>query len=174
MVSNQAAAMAPAGSPKSVSVTARRMAFIPPVASPNVKKHGAFGVQVPSAPVPSVPPPFVITWIIETPVNSPPVISELEPVGLVLNVFTDFVIEVNPRHELFYKRMLGFNRIGEERMCPRVGAPAILLHLSLDYIDRKITELGGILPPPPGEKSLYPYGFSKEDEMGIAQRIQGG
>lgn len=174
MVSNQAAAMAPAGSPKSVSVTARRMAFIPPVASPNVKKHGASGVQVPSAPVPSVPPPFVITWITETPVNSPPVISELEPVGLVLNVFTDFVIEVNPRHELFYKRMLGFNRIGEERMCPRVGAPAILRHLSLDYIDRKITELGGILPPPPGEKSLYPYGFSKEDEMGIAQRIQGG
>lgn len=91
-----------------------------------------------------------------------------------IHKYTDFVIEVNPRHEFFYKRMLGFNRIGEERMCPRVGAPAVLLHLDLNYIAQKITELGGILPPPPGEKSLYPYGFSKEDEMGIAQRLQGG
>ncbi|MEE4235212.1 MAG: hypothetical protein V2I51_00680 [Anderseniella sp.] len=90
-----------------------------------------------------------------------------------IHKFTDFVIEVNPRHVLFYKRMLGFNLIGEERMCPRVGAPAVLLHLDLDYIDRKITELGGSLPPPRGEKSLYPYGFSKQDELGIAQRLQG-
>lgn len=87
--------------------------------------------------------------------------------------YTDFVIEVNPRHELFYKRMLGFNRIGEKRMCPRVGAPAVLLHLGLDYIDEKISKLGGVLPPPPGEKTLYPYGFSKEDELGIARRLQG-
>jgi hypothetical protein len=91
-----------------------------------------------------------------------------------IHKYTDFVIEVNPRHMLFYKRMLGFNLIGEERMCPRVGAPAVLLHLDLDYIDRKIAELGGVLPPPPGEKSLYPYGFSKQDELGIAQRLQGG
>jgi len=69
---------------------------------------------------------------------------------------------------------LGYNQIGEEKMCPRVGAPAVLLHIDLDYIDRKTTELGGMLPPPPGEKSLYPYGFSKEDEMGIAKRLQGG
>jgi hypothetical protein len=91
-----------------------------------------------------------------------------------IHKYTDFVIEINPRHAFFYKRMLGFNLIGSERMCPRVNAPAVLLHIDLNYIDRKITELGGILPPPPGEKSLYPYGFSKEDEMGIAQRLQGG
>lgn len=90
-----------------------------------------------------------------------------------IHKYTDFVIEVNPRHEIFYKRMLGFNRIGEERMCLRVGAPAVLLHLDLDYIDQKIAELGGVLPPPPGERSLYPYGFSKQDELGIAQRLQG-
>jgi hypothetical protein len=91
-----------------------------------------------------------------------------------IHKYSDFVIEVNPRHVLFYKRMLGFEQIGNERMCPRVGAPAVLLHLDLDYIDRKITKLGGILPPPPGEKSLYPYGFSKQDELGITQRLQGG
>ena len=59
-------------------------------------------------------------------------------------------------------------------MCPRVGAPAVLLHLDLDYIDQKIAELGGVQPPPPREKSLYPYGFSKEDELGIARRLKGG
>lgn len=90
-----------------------------------------------------------------------------------IHKYTDFVIEVNPRHERFYKRMLGFNRIGSERMCPRVGAPAVLLHLDLDYIGQKIAELGGVLPPPPGEKSLYPYGFSKQDELGIAHRLLG-
>jgi hypothetical protein len=91
-----------------------------------------------------------------------------------IHKYSDFVIEVNPRHVLFYKRMLGFNLIGEEKMCPRVGAPAVLLHLELDYIDKKTAQLGGVLPPPPGEKSLYPFGFSKEDEIGIAQRLQSG
>ena len=91
-----------------------------------------------------------------------------------IHKYSDFVIEVNPRHALFYKRMLGFEQIGNERMCPRVGAPAVLLHLDLDYVDRKTAKLGGILPPPPGEKSLYPYGFSKQDELGIAQRLQCG
>ncbi|MBI1285801.1 MAG: hypothetical protein GC183_15965 [Thiobacillus sp.] len=90
-----------------------------------------------------------------------------------IHKYSDFVIEVNPRHALFYKRMLGFDLIGAEKMCPRVGAPAVLLHLELDYIDRKIAELGGVLPPPPGEKSLYPFGFSKQDELGIAHRLQG-
>jgi len=87
--------------------------------------------------------------------------------------YTDFVIEVNPRHVLFYKRMLGYEQLGAEKMCPRVGAPAVLLHIEMAYIDRKIAELGGVLPPP-GEKSLYPHGFSKADELGIARRLQGG
>lgn len=89
-----------------------------------------------------------------------------------IHKYSDFVIEVNPRHVPFYKRMLGFEQIGNEQICARVGAPAVLLHLDLDYIDRKITKVGGILPPPSGEKSLYPYGFSKQDELGIAQRLQ--
>ena len=43
--------------------------------------------------------------------------------------FTDYVIEVNPRHVVFYKRMLGFKDFGGERECTRVGAPAVLLRL---------------------------------------------
>jgi hypothetical protein len=84
---------------------------------------------------------------------------------------TDFVIEVNPRHVAFYKRMLGFEKIGEEKMCPRVNAPAVLLRLNFDYIAQQINRLGG-LRDNTKDRSLYPYGFSKEDELGIAKRLQ--
>jgi hypothetical protein len=47
--------------------------------------------------------------------------------------YTDYVIEVNPRHVMFYKRMLGFRDFGGKRECTRVGAPAVLLRLELDY-----------------------------------------
>lgn len=89
-----------------------------------------------------------------------------------IHKLTDFVIEVNPRHVAFYKRMLGFELLGDERMCPRVGAPAVLLRLDFAYIDREITRVGGQREQA-HEKSLYPYGFSKQDELGIARRLQG-
>lgn len=41
---------------------------------------------------------------------------------------TDAVIEVNPRHVRYYRQELGFMPIGELRTCPRVGAPAVLMH----------------------------------------------
>ena len=47
---------------------------------------------------------------------------------------TDMVIEVNPRHAGYYCRSLGFHRIGDQRTCPRVDAPAVLLHRSLGNI----------------------------------------
>lgn len=44
----------------------------------------------------------------------------------------DFVIEVNPRHAPYYRRLLSFTEVGPERPCPRVhGAPAVLLRLDL-------------------------------------------
>lgn len=42
-------------------------------------------------------------------------------------------IEVNPRHEAFYGRMLGFRRLGGEKLCPRVNAPAVLMHLDFAH-----------------------------------------
>jgi len=44
---------------------------------------------------------------------------------------TDVVIEVNPRHATYYRREFGFSQIGNLRTCPRVDAPAVLLHRSL-------------------------------------------
>ncbi len=87
---------------------------------------------------------------------------------------TDFLIEVNPRHALFYQRMLGFEPFGEERTCPRVNAPAVLLRLDLAHADEQIVRYGGLGSAVPGVKSIYPYFFSREDELGITQRLLKG
>jgi hypothetical protein len=87
---------------------------------------------------------------------------------------TDFLIEVNPRHVVFYQRMLGFVPFGEERVCPRVNAPAVLLRLELTHADEQILKYGGMGAAVPGVKSIYPYFFSREDELGITQRLQKG
>lgn len=91
--------------------------------------------------------------------------------GRILNHVSDVFIEVNPRHVVFYKRMLGFNQAGEEKTCVRVNAPAVLLRLELDHVDRQIEKFGGKLEQFPGEKSLYPYFFSKKEEEGLTKRI---
>ncbi len=87
---------------------------------------------------------------------------------------TDFLIEVNPRHVLFYQRMLGFEPFGEERVCPRVNAPAVLLRLDLAHADEEIVRHGGTAATATGVKSIYPYFFSREDELGITQRLLRG
>jgi hypothetical protein len=53
---------------------------------------------------------------------------------------TEVFIEVNPRHVGFYKRVLSFRRKGEEKVCDRVKAPAILLHQALEDIRRQFAE----------------------------------
>jgi len=87
---------------------------------------------------------------------------------------TDFLIEVNPRHVIFYQRMLGFEPFGEERVCPRVNAPAVLLRLDLAHANEQIIRYGGMGAAATGVKSIYPYFFSREDELGITQRLLKG
>ena len=90
-----------------------------------------------------------------------------------LHGFTDYVIEVNPRHVMFYKRMLGFSDFGGERDCPRVGAPAVLLRLPLQHMGDQIARFGGLFEKHGDERSFYPYFFPPEDETGIAARLRG-
>jgi len=94
--------------------------------------------------------------------------------GRSIHGATDFLIEVNPRHVIFYQRMLGFEPFGEERICPRVNAPAMLLRLDLNHADKQILRYGGLNTAVPGVKSIYPYFFSRDDELGITQRLQKG
>ncbi|MGZ3181057.1 MAG: N-acyl amino acid synthase FeeM domain-containing protein [Telluria sp.] len=88
--------------------------------------------------------------------------------------FTDYVIEVNPRHVMFYKRMLGFHDFGGERTCTRVGAPAVLLRLELEYMGEQIRKFGGLFEQHESERSFYPYFFPPWDEPGITTRLLAG
>jgi hypothetical protein len=88
--------------------------------------------------------------------------------------YTDYVIEVNPRHVMFYKRMLGFRDFGGERECSRVGAPAVLLRLDLAYMGEQIRKFGGLMEQNGNERSFYPYFFPIWDEPGITGRLLSG
>jgi hypothetical protein len=87
-----------------------------------------------------------------------------------LNHADDIVIEVNPRHVAYYKRMLGFTQAGAQRMCDRVAAPAVLLHLPCRYAAEQIALHGGHRTT--GGRSLYPYFFSNQEEEGLCGRLR--
>lgn len=88
-----------------------------------------------------------------------------------LRRFSDYVIEVNPRHVAFYQRMLGFSDFGGERDCSRVGAPAVLLRLPLDVMGEQIRRWGGSFEAAGAERSFYPYFFPLREEAGITARL---
>ena len=90
--------------------------------------------------------------------------------GRIVEKATDFVIEVNPRHAAYYKRLLGFQQIGETRTCERVNAPAVLLHLDLDYVDAQVSALAGTREPK--QRSLYAYFLTKREESRVASTLQ--
>ena len=89
----------------------------------------------------------------------------------VVNRATDAFIEVNPRHAGFYQRMLGFAQIGELRTCPRVNAPAVLLHVDLEYMREQIALHSG-RGFRTGEKTLYPYFLSCSAEDWIHHALR--
>ena len=85
---------------------------------------------------------------------------------------TDVVIEVNPRHVRFYRSMLGFEPLGEERIDPRVNAPAVLLRLQLAHAEAEIARLGGHAELADQVRLLYPLFFSTQEEQGIEGRLR--
>lgn len=91
--------------------------------------------------------------------------------GRYVHKCTDVFIEVNPRHRRFYETMLGFKRLGDRRMNPRVNAPAFLLWVDVDYVAEQIQKMGGTSSHPETERSLYPYFFSHREEEGILRRL---
>jgi hypothetical protein len=58
--------------------------------------------------------------------------------GRALHDVTDVFIEVNPRHVVFYRRVLGFVVAAGERFCERVNAPSVLLCLELSMLDNRL------------------------------------
>ena len=82
---------------------------------------------------------------------------------------TDVFIEVNPRHVAFYRRMLNFRQVGEAKMCPRVDAMAVLLHVEVAYVGQQAARYGGA--DPQGERSLYPYFCGAEEAAQLTRRV---
>lgn len=87
----------------------------------------------------------------------------------IIHKATDVLIEVHPRHAAFYERRLGFRQGGDRRICSRVNAPAVLLHVELSYMDAQISRHGGSRSTT--ERSLYPYFLSRHEQERLAGRI---
>jgi len=85
---------------------------------------------------------------------------------------SDVLIEVNPRHVRFYERMLGFERVADERLDPAVNAPAVLLKLDLRHCAAEIARLGGRRRPGGRERSFYPFFFSPTEAEEIVGRLR--
>ncbi len=82
------------------------------------------------------------------------------------------MVEVNPRHVKFYQQMLGFKRVGQEKLNPRVNAPAVLLVLDLVLVNEQICKFGGHSELASFERTLYPFAFSPLEEKGIIGRLR--
>ena len=90
----------------------------------------------------------------------------------VIRGSTHAVIEVNPRHVVFYGRALRFDPIGEERMNRRVDAPAVLLCAPFATIAEGLANYAGKPEAPGAGRSLFLYGFPQEDEPGVLKRLR--
>ena len=113
---------------------------------------------------------------IDNNVHSKPLLAALFHIAFIyarrIHRCTDLLIEVNPRHQGFYRRMLGFEPLGRLRSDPRVGAPALLLRLCLKHAQAEIARLGGNPNLAPMARSLYPYAFAPREEVMIERRLR--
>jgi hypothetical protein len=82
---------------------------------------------------------------------------------------TDLFVEVNPRHAVFYRRLLGFAQAGVEKICPRVNAPAVLLHLDLKYAAQQILARGETQKSP---RSFYRNAFSSQEADVLRRKME--
>jgi hypothetical protein len=89
--------------------------------------------------------------------------------GALLHGATDVLIEVNPRHVSFYQRMLHFRQIGQCRICERVNAVAVLLHLEVAYVADQLARHGSRRER--DRSSLYPYFFSRDEARALPHRL---
>lgn len=85
--------------------------------------------------------------------------------------FDAAVIEVNPRHVVFYLRALAFEVVGPERMNDRVNAPAVLMRVRFSEIADGLKKYAGNPALANQTRTLFPFGFSAKDAEGILGRL---
>ncbi len=81
---------------------------------------------------------------------------------------TDLFIEVNPRHIMFYERMLGFQKVGGLKTNTSVNAPSQLMWLSVE----RIPELIAAGNNRRNRHSLYNYFYNADQEGWIIDEMR--
>jgi hypothetical protein len=85
---------------------------------------------------------------------------------------TDMLIEVNPRHVQYYKKILRFEQVGPERACPRVkGAPAVLMRMNFALMDAELS--GHNAGRDRNGKRMHAYPFSPREEREVVNFLNG-
>lgn len=82
------------------------------------------------------------------------------------------VIEVNPRHVPYYRRMLDFKVCSESRVNPRVHAPAVLMSLDLSHVEQQIARYAGRPAMASVVRSLYPYAMTRARETLLLTQLR--
>jgi hypothetical protein len=83
------------------------------------------------------------------------------------------LIEAPARHADFYRTGLGFESIGEARVNHRVSTQEALLGVHLPGALERLAHLGGRPDAAADEQTLFPYGFSSEETIGVIRRLSG-
>jgi hypothetical protein len=82
------------------------------------------------------------------------------------------VIEVNPRHVAFYRRLLGWLPYATARHNPRVDAPAVLMSIDLASVRGLIALWGGRPELMAQARCLYPLVWGKAVEDAMLARLR--
>lgn len=84
---------------------------------------------------------------------------------------TNVVIEVNPRHVAFYRRMLFFKPLGPERHLGRVGAPAVALLLDFATLAAAVDHFFAQPDWHERTSSFFAHWFAPHDAEGVLGRL---
>lgn len=85
---------------------------------------------------------------------------------------TDLLVEVHPSHACFYGRTLGFQIVGPERICRRVGAPAVLIHLCLEFAKEQISRYAGASERR-GNRNMYSLFMPAAEQDAVVRKLIG-
>jgi predicted GNAT superfamily acetyltransferase len=83
------------------------------------------------------------------------------------------VIEAPANHADFYRSALGFESIGEARINARVSTTEALLCVHLRSALDGLARVGGRPDLAAQEQTLFPFGFSPEETVGVVRRLAG-
>ena len=108
--------------------------------------------------------------------GTPQALASLFHIGVIVarsvHGMSDCFVEVNPRHAPYYRRMMGYRLAGPNLTCPRVGAPAVLLQLSLAHAEQEAWRYGGTNSMK--RHGLYGLFFSPAEHHEILHHIRAG